>query len=321
MALAGPLIDLRALVADRRGLAAVPLLRRDEPDGAVAVLMDVPVHECRRPLAGLLLAGKGPTGVVGPVLGRAEQRLGVRVVVRDPGPGERAQHAQLLQPHLQRGGTHGAAVVGVQDQTLLAALADPLLDAGAADQIGGHLGIFPLGDVPGDDLAAPDVDHQVEVQPYATHAGGQVGDVPAPQLIGTIRTPPRHRPRLLRRPGPSAALDLLVGVEHPVEAALGGEEHALIGQVRHDLRRWQRGVLRLVADRQDPLPLLIAQAVRHVARTALAAVTTTTAISTATGVMRGELTPPALQRAQADRHALRHPARRGTGSHGAIEDL
>ena len=69
MALAGPLIDLRALVADRRGLAAVPLLRRDEPDGAVAVLMDVPVHECRRPLAGLLLAGKGPTGVVGPVLG------------------------------------------------------------------------------------------------------------------------------------------------------------------------------------------------------------------------------------------------------------
>jgi hypothetical protein len=200
----------------------LPLLRGHEPDGAVAVFMHVPVHECRRPLAGLFLAGKGPTGVVGPVFGRAEQRLGVGVVVRHPWPGEGAQYPQLLQPHLQRGGAHGAAVVGVQDQPALALLADALPDAGPADQIRGQLGILALVDVPGDDLAAPDVDHQVEVEPYAPHAGGQVGDVPAPELIGPISTPPGHRTRLLWRSGPSAVLYLLVGVEHAVEAALGG---------------------------------------------------------------------------------------------------
>lgn len=67
MALAGLFIVQRALLADVRGLAAVPVLRGDEPDGAVAILMEVPAHECRYPLAGLLLAGKGPPGVVGPV--------------------------------------------------------------------------------------------------------------------------------------------------------------------------------------------------------------------------------------------------------------
>jgi hypothetical protein len=82
MALAGLLIDQRALLADGNGLADLPLQRRHEFDRAVAVLMAIPVHECRRPLAGLLLSGgKGFTGVVGLVFGGAKQRLGVGVVV------------------------------------------------------------------------------------------------------------------------------------------------------------------------------------------------------------------------------------------------
>ena len=184
-------------MADGRSLAAVPLLRGHELDRAVAVLMHVPVHECRRPLAGLLLAGKGPAGVVGPVFGGAEHRLGVVIIVRHARAREGAQHAQLLQPHLQRGGAHGAAIVGVQDQPLPAALADPLPDASPADQIGRDLGLLPLGDVPGDDLAAPDVDHQIEVQPHPPHAGGQVGDVPAPELIGAVSMPSGNGPGLL----------------------------------------------------------------------------------------------------------------------------
>jgi hypothetical protein len=81
MALAGLLIDQRTLLADGNGLAALPLQRRHEFDRAVAVLMAIPVHECRRPLAGLLLSGKGFAGVVGLVFGGAKQRLGVGVVV------------------------------------------------------------------------------------------------------------------------------------------------------------------------------------------------------------------------------------------------
>lgn len=239
MALSGLLIDQLALLADRRGHAAVALLRRDEPDGAVAVLMDIPVHECRCPLAGFLLAGKGPVGVLRPVLGGAEQGLGVGVVVRHPRAREGAQHAQLLQPSLQGGGAHGAAVVGMQGELALTTLADPLPQAGPADQIGGHRRVLAVLDVPGHDLAAPDIHHQVEVQPDAPHAGRKVGDVPAPELIRPVSTSPGHWPRFLRRPCPSTALHLLVGMEHAVEAALGGQVLAPIRQVRHDLRRRQ----------------------------------------------------------------------------------
>ncbi len=81
MALASMLIEQRAHLTHGIGLATVPLVWRHEFDRAVAVLMAVPVHECRRPLAGLLLAGKGPAGILRPVFGGAEQRLGVGVVV------------------------------------------------------------------------------------------------------------------------------------------------------------------------------------------------------------------------------------------------
>lgn len=67
MALAGLLVDLRALVANGWSLAAVPQVRGREFDRTVAMLMHVPVDECSRPLAGLILAGKGPTGVLRPV--------------------------------------------------------------------------------------------------------------------------------------------------------------------------------------------------------------------------------------------------------------
>jgi hypothetical protein len=68
-------------------------------------------------------------------------------------------------------------------QRLLAALAVPLADAGPADQIRCDGWVFSFGDVPGHHLAAPDVDHQVEVEPHPSHGGGQVGDVPAPDLL------------------------------------------------------------------------------------------------------------------------------------------
>jgi len=73
MAFSGAFIDQQAVLADGAGLAAVALLRRDEVDAAVAVLVDLPLHERRSPLTGLLLAGKGLAVVVGPVFGRAEQ--------------------------------------------------------------------------------------------------------------------------------------------------------------------------------------------------------------------------------------------------------
>ena len=169
--LASLLVDTGAVTTEFNGLTAVALIRRHEPDGTVAVPVVVPVHECTGPAAGLLLAAEGTPGVVRSVFDRGEQRLRVGVVVADPWSGEGPEHTQLLQPALQRGGPHGVAVVGMEDQRLGAALADPLPQAGPAHQISGDLGFFPLGHDPGHHLAAPDVDHQIEVQRHATHAG------------------------------------------------------------------------------------------------------------------------------------------------------
>jgi len=251
MPLTCSVVDLGPVTTDRDGLATVALSRRHEPDGAVVVPVVVPVHECRHPGAGLFIAEEGPSGIIRSVFDGAEQRFREGVVIADPAPGEGSEYSQLLQPDLDGGGAHGIAVVGMEDQGLPAAFADPFLEAGPAHQIGGDLSVFPLGHLPGHHLAAPDVDHQVKIQLHPPHAGGQVGDVPTPELIRPPGFQPRHRPWRLGRAGPTAAVGLSMGMEHPVEAALGSEIQPTVGQNWHDLARRQCRELRLIAGEQD----------------------------------------------------------------------
>ena len=258
MSLAGLLVDKSAVTTEFIGLTAVALIRRHEPDGTVAVPVVVPVHECTGPAAGLFLAAEGPPGVIRPVLDRAEQRLRVGVVVAHPRPGEGSEDSQLLQTALECGGSHGVSVVGMEDQRPGPAFADPLPQARATDQISGDLCLFPLGHVPGHHLAAPDIDHQIEVEPDATDAGGQIGDVPAPHLVRAIRPEARHCPRCLRWSCPTPPLALPSLVQDPINTGLRADVVALIGQCWHDLPRWQRGVFRLIAGEQDSLTFLFA---------------------------------------------------------------
>ena len=67
------LVDLGSLLANCLGCSAVALMWRHELDAAVAVPVVVPIHKCSYPFAGLVLAGKGPAGVVRPILERSEQ--------------------------------------------------------------------------------------------------------------------------------------------------------------------------------------------------------------------------------------------------------
>ena len=66
----------------------------------------------------------------------------------------------------------GVAPFSMQYQLFWQALADPLAQAGAADELSGHLRLFPLRDITFHDLAAPDVDHQVELHPQTTDSCG-----------------------------------------------------------------------------------------------------------------------------------------------------
>jgi len=313
MSLASLFVDTGPVTTDLVGLAAVALVGRHEPDGAVAVVVVVPVHECRHPQASLFLTAEGTSGIVRPVFHRAEQGFGVGVVVADPGSGEGPEHAQLLQPHLEGGGPHGVAVVGMEDQRLAAPPADPLPQAGPADKISGDLGILVIGHVPSHRLSAPDVDHQVEVEPHAPHARGQVGDIPAPELIRPSGLQSRHQAGLLGRPGAAAAVGLTMGMEHPVETALRADVDAPIRQGRHDLSGRQSGEFRLVAGKKDSLALLVREAVRNQTVAAFTAIQSVP--------ITRELTPPTLE--SGEPHAKQSGEFMGpcTGRHAGIEDL
>ena len=97
MGLAGLLVDICSLLANCRSGTAVTLVRRDEFDAAVAVLVVVPIHKRPHPLARLIIACKWPAWVVGPVLDRAEQGFREGIVVRNPGPRERPQDTARCQ--------------------------------------------------------------------------------------------------------------------------------------------------------------------------------------------------------------------------------
>jgi hypothetical protein len=81
---------------------------------------------------------------------------------------------------------------------------------------------------------------------------------------------------------------LPVGMEHPVEAALGTDVQPPIRQNRNDLSWRHRREFRLVAGEEDLLSFFLAEAVRHMAVTALTPVHTAAVTS--------KLTTPTLQR-------------------------
>src|SRR4029453_11909471 len=168
----------------------------------------VPADETGDPALRVLLAGETRCRPVRPVLAGAEQGFGERVVVADPRPAVGGDDAEPLERGLHGGALHRAAVVGVQDEGGREAAPGP---DRLAHEIGGQLGAFALVDLPADDLAAEDVEDQVEVEePAPDRAGhpgaGHPGDVPTPDLAGTAGAVAGRRLATRRRLGPAAML-------------------------------------------------------------------------------------------------------------------
>ena len=177
------LVDDNPVPADLYGLADMAVVGRHGLNAAVAVPVITPIHKQGHPMAGVLRTGKGPTRVVRSLFHCPEHGFGVGVIVGDHWPGEGSEKSLLLQPPLQRDGTHGVAVIGVKQQGLLAALGDPIADVGPTHQIRCDGWILSFGDGPGDSFAAAHVDHEIERQPHSTKGCLQVRDALAPHLV------------------------------------------------------------------------------------------------------------------------------------------
>jgi hypothetical protein len=63
-------------------VTGMALSRSDIADAAVAMLDGVPMYKLGRPGPGLVQAGEAAGGELRPVFGRAEQCLGMRMVIR-----------------------------------------------------------------------------------------------------------------------------------------------------------------------------------------------------------------------------------------------
>src|SRR5215218_10492451 len=145
------------------------------------MLVVVPADETGDPALRVLLAGETRCRPVRPVLASAEQGFGKWVVVADPRSAVGGDDAEPLEGGLHGGALHRTAVVGMQHEgTGEAALGPDRF----AHEIGGVLGAFARVDLPANDLAAEDVEDQVEVEEHPPDWTRPPGDVPAPDLAG-----------------------------------------------------------------------------------------------------------------------------------------
>jgi len=99
---------------------------------------------------------------------------------------------QLLKPALKRCGPHRIVIVGMNDQRLRPALADPLSKTGFVHQSLCNEKILTIGDMPGPRLTAPDMNHRIEVEPDSKDSVEQIGDVQALHLIRSCRSEPGY---------------------------------------------------------------------------------------------------------------------------------
>ena len=88
-----------------------------------------------------------------------------------------------------------------------------------------------------DDLAAEQIEDEVEVEPAALQSARQVGDIPAPDLARRGRHMGAGRADAPGRAGPAAAPQLAMVAQHPMEAGFAGEVATLVGQCRDDAGR------------------------------------------------------------------------------------
>ena len=121
----------------------------------------------------------------------------------------------------------GAAVLGIEDQWLLAALSYPLFQEGHNQKT--PCDVWFLADVtPGYELVSLDIDQQVKVQPYPLNGGRQIGDISAPYLIRSCGPQAWYSSRLLWWRCSTTTIGLPVCMDHPVSAALLADVQATV---------------------------------------------------------------------------------------------
>ena len=216
----------------------------------MAVVGVVPVHEARRPAPRVIEIGEALDGIARPVFGRPEQRFHEGIVVADPRTRVGGRNAQSLQHRQHRRSLQAGSVVAVQDG-LMGGGMRAFSQRRSLEQLRGMIAGFRLVHYVANDLAAIEIQNQVEIKPSAGDARSQPGHVPAPHLARCRRHTRGGRACHRRRFGASAVRGLGMLAQYPVEAGFAGDIAAFVSQARNDLCGRQRREPRSVRHTQN----------------------------------------------------------------------
>jgi len=161
---------------------------REQSEPRVTVLIRVPLEELGEPAASVRCVPEAAR-VIGLVLHGLEAGLGEWVVVGDARPTDAALDAELGEQVDEGAGGHRRATIVVHRDGARRGLV-------ARDGLGEELlregAVLALCDHPGHGKAAEQVEHEAEVQEHARHVGGELRNIPRPNLIRRGGFEPRH---------------------------------------------------------------------------------------------------------------------------------
>lgn len=222
------------------------------------MLTVVPIGKVESPLVRRFDRSKGLAWVPRAVLEGAKQTLGIGVVIADRWPAKRGHDAQALQRAQHGCPLHGAAIVGMQHQLIsLHTVGQTCFLKQYRGMPGGLLGV----NLPGHNLAAINIDYQVQAQKLAFNPRGQKGDVPAPHLVWLAGFPRPWSGNGVGSIGLAPTIGLSVFMQYPVKTGFRCKVNTAVCQNGNNLRRGQALKFRAVAGLKNLLPLRIAERV------------------------------------------------------------
>jgi hypothetical protein len=164
-------------------LAGVDDRRREHGDAAVAMLLVVPVEEFPAVRLGVLEAVEA-IRIVAVVLHGLVDRLGERVVVAYARSAVGAGDLEEIGEFADLLGLLRRSPIGMDGQR-------PGLDAlrfvALVDEVGRELAVFGGREHPADDVAAEQIEHDVQRVALALARAAQPGHVPGPDFVGPRR--------------------------------------------------------------------------------------------------------------------------------------